>query len=100
MTNMTPYELVALLAAGFFYVLSAGMYALTYTYGRMRSMTKVKLSSLIFLGTMLYSAYVMISSPVFVPFWKTLLTVATVAYLLVPHAMWWVVTRIHSEERV
>lgn len=99
MINMTPYELVVLLAAGFFYILSAGAYAFTYTYGRMRSMNRVKLFSLLFVALMLYCAYLMISSPVFTSFWKTLLTVATFTYLIVPRAMWWVVVRIHNAER-
>jgi len=99
MTNMTPYELVALLAAGFFYILSAGVYAFTYTYGKMRSMNGVKFSSFLFMGVMIYCAYIMISSPVFTSFWKTLLSVATVAYIVVPQFMWWVITRIHSTEK-
>jgi len=99
MTSMTPYELVALLAAGFFYILGAGAYAFTYTYGKMRSMNRVKLFSLLFAAVMLYCAYLMISSPVFTFFWKILLTVATFTYLIVPRVMWWVVVRIHSAEK-
>jgi len=94
----SPYEVVALLAAGFFYILSAGGYAFMYTYGRLRNDEKYKYISFVFMGIMLYSAYVMISSPVFSNFWKGLLSFATAAYLFIPHGMWWVVVRIHRTE--
>jgi hypothetical protein len=94
----SPYEVVALLAAGFFYILSAGGYAFFYTYGRLRNEEKYKYVSFVFMGIMLYCAYVMISSQVFVTFWKALLSFATVAYIFIPHGMWWVVVRVHRTE--
>ncbi len=95
---MSPYEVVAVLAAGFFYILCAGLYALTYTYGRMRGDERFKLGSFVFMGIMLYCAYVMIDSSIFSTFWKGLLTFATLAYILIPHGMWWVVVRVHRTE--
>ncbi len=96
MTN--PYEVVALIAAGFFYILSAGAYTFLYTYGRIVKSERVKMSSFVFTGVMLYCAYVMIGSPVFGTFWKGLLTFATVAYILILRGMWWVVVRVHRVE--
>ncbi len=98
MMNVGPYEVVALLAAGFFYILSAGIYTFAYTYGRVRESKWFKLSSFVFIGIMLYCAYVMIGSPVFSSFWKGLLSFATITYILVPHGMWWVVVRVHRFE--
>ncbi len=94
----SPYEVVALLGAGFFYILSAGGYAFFYTYARLRREPRYKLLAFLFMGIMLYSAYVMIASPVFSNFWKGLLSFATFAYLVIPHGMWWVVVRVHRTE--
>ncbi len=95
---INPYEVVALLAAGFFYILSAGTYTFIYTYGRMKNDGRLKISSFIFTGIMLYCAYIMVSSSVFSHFWKGLLIFATIAYILIPHGMWWVVVRVHRTE--
>ncbi len=94
----SPYEVVVLLAAGFFYILSAGGYAFFYTYARLREENKFLYFSFIFMGVMLYCAYLMIGSPVFSSFWKGLLSFATLSYLLIPKGMWWVVVRIHRLE--
>ena len=93
-----PFEVVVLLAAGFFYVLSAGGYAFFYAYGKLRGEEKFRYLALLFAGVTVYSAYLMVASPVFDAFWKGFLSVATVAYLLVPKGMWWVVVRVHRAE--
>ncbi len=94
----SPYEIVVLLAAGFFYILSAGAYAFFYTYGRLRNNERYKHLAFLFMGVMLYCAYLMITSQVFITFWKVLLSFATFAYLTIPHGMWWVVVRVHRTE--
>lgn len=94
----SPYEIVVLLAAGFFYILSAGGYAFFYTYSKLRKEDKHLYISFIFMGVMLYCAYLMIGSQVFSSFWKGLLSLATLSYLIIPKGMWWVVVRIHRLE--
>lgn len=95
---ISPYEVVALLAAGFFYILGAGGYTFFYTYKRLKGDGKYEYVAFAFMGLMLYCAYVMVSSPVFSSFWKGLLSFATLGYLVIPHGMWWVVVRIHKFE--
>ena len=93
-----PYEIVVLLLAGFFYILSAGAYAFFYSYGKMKGNRNLQTMSFLFTGLMLYCAYEMITSPVFSPFWKGLLSFATLSYMLIPQGMWWVVVRVHRTE--
>jgi len=93
-----PYEVVVLLAAGFFYILFAGGYASLFTYGKIKGDNRFKYASFLLMGAMIYCAYVMVSSPIFSIFWKGLISFATLAYMLIPHGMWWVIVRVHRVE--
>ncbi len=95
---ISPYEVMVLLGAGFFYVLGAGLYAFLYAYGRLRGKRGYFYSSFFFAGLVILCAYLMVRSPLFSGFWKALLSFATFAYLLIPKGMWWVMERVHKLE--
>ncbi|WP_461828755.1 hypothetical protein [Aquifex sp.] len=94
-----PYEVLLVLAAGFFYILFAGAYAGFYTVYKMRGNEKFKHMSLGFAGAMIYCAYILTTNGIFDPFWKGLIAFATFAYIFIPFIMWKVVIKIHEHEQ-
>ncbi len=93
-----PYEVLLVLAAGFFYILFAGAYAGFYTAYKMNKNSKFKHMSLSFAGAMIYCAYLLTTNGIFDPFWKGLIAFATFAYIFIPFIMWKVVIKIHEHE--
>ncbi len=96
---VNPYEVVLVLAAGFFYILFAGAYAFFYTVGNMKRDDKYKYIAFAFSGGMLYCAYVLTTNGIFDPFWKWLIGFATAAYIGLPFGMWKVIIKIHEYEQ-
>ena len=94
-----PYEVIWVLAGGFFYILFAGLYALSYTIFKMNKNPFYKQLALAFVFGMFYSAYVLMTNGLFDPFWKWLIGIATTVYIFIPFGMWKVVIKIHEHER-
>ena len=94
-----PYEVLLVLAAGFFYILFAGAYAGFYTAYKMSRNVKFKHISLSFAGAMIYCAYILTTNGLYDSFWKGLIAFATFAYIFIPFIMWKVVIRIYEYER-
>ncbi|RUM29942.1 MAG: hypothetical protein DSY42_05465 [Aquifex sp.] len=94
-----PYEIIWVLAAGFFYILFAGAYAFSYTIFKMNKNPFYKQLAIGFLLGMLYCAYILMTNGIFDPFWKWLIGIATTAYIFIPFGMWKVVIKIHEHER-
>ncbi|NPB06419.1 MAG: hypothetical protein GXO03_02320 [Aquificae bacterium] len=94
-----PYEVLLVLAAGFFYILFAGAYAFFYTLANMKKVERYKFIAFAFAGGMLYCAYILTTNGIFDPFWKWLIGFATAAYIVIPFVMWKVIIRIHEYEK-
>jgi len=93
-----PYEVLYVLAAGFFYILFAGGYAFSYTVYKMNENPFYKQLAYALLAGMIYCTYVLTTNHIFSTFWKGLITFATVAYIFIPFGMWKVVVKIHQYE--
>ncbi len=91
-----PYEVVYILLAGFLYILFAGLYAGLYTYARMTNSRVSLLGSLLFCFLMVASAVPLVKNSLFDPFWKGLISIATVVYTVIPFGMWKVVVTIEE----
>lgn len=93
------YEVIWVLAGGFFYILFAGLYAFSYTIFKMSKNPFYKQLAIAFVFGVFYSAYILMTNGLFDVFWKWLIGFATVAYILIPFIMWKVVIKIHEHER-
>jgi len=82
---------------GIFFVLSAGLYAMFYALGKLFGRPGWTTFSYLFALGELLSAAGMIRAGYLDPFWVKLIAFSALVYLFIPQAMWWVVTRFHSE---
>ncbi len=81
---------------GFILLLTAGLYALLYGLGKIFNKKYLVNFSYLFAGAQFMSGIAMITPDFFTPFWKVTIMICIIAYLFVPQAMWFFVTKIHS----
>jgi hypothetical protein len=88
----------SIIVYGFFFVLSAGLYAMFYALGRLFERPWLVRFSYVFAAGQALAALGMIATGYLDAFWTYLITFAAIAYLFIPQGMWWVVTTFHAEE--
>ena len=85
-----------LIIFGFILVFTAGLYTLLYGLGKVFNKKYLLNISYIFAGAQFMSGIAMIIPDFFTVFWKITIMICVVAYLFVPQAMWYIVTKIHN----
>ncbi|CAI9084449.1 hypothetical protein A7K93_03520 [Candidatus Methylacidiphilum fumarolicum] len=95
---MSAEAVLGLLMASLSFVLTAGLYAFFYAFGRLKESFFWELFSFIFAFLMICSGFFLVVSPAFTLFWKLLLIFSIFSYLIIPKAMLWVVKKIHQKE--
>ncbi|HHJ06963.1 MAG TPA: hypothetical protein ENK24_05645 [Anaerolineae bacterium] len=98
-SNQEIARMVGLIMAfGFTFVLSAGLYAALYATGKLLEKPWLVKFSYLFALAEALSAVGMIYSGYLDRFWVVLVLASAIAYLFIPQGMWWVVTHLHLEE--
>lgn len=87
----------AIIIYGFFFVLTAGLYAMFYTMGRLFERLWLVRFSYLFAAAEVLSAVGMVTTGYLDRFWVNLILFAATAYLFIPQGMWWVVVNFHAE---
>jgi len=87
-----------IMALGFTFVLSAGLYAMFYAFGRLFEKPWLVRFSYLFALAQALAALGMIATGYLDAFWVKLIAFSAVAYLFIPQGMWWVVTTFHQAE--
>ncbi len=85
-----------LIIYGFILVFAAGLYALLYGLGKILNKKYLVNFSYLFAGAQFMSGIAMITPDFFTLFWKVTIMICITAYLFVPQAMWFFVTKIHG----
>ena len=87
----------AIIIYGFFFVLTAGLYAMVYAMGQLFEKPWLVRLSYVFAGAELLSALGMVATGYLDRFWVGLIVFSALIYLVIPQAMWWVVVNFHKE---
>ncbi|WP_293173571.1 hypothetical protein [Oceanithermus sp.] len=87
----------AIIIYGFFFVLTAGLYAMLYASGRLFEKPWLVKVSYVFAAAELLSAIGMVATGYLDRFWVNLILFSAITYLFIPQAMWWVVVNFHKE---
>ncbi|QDQ41304.1 hypothetical protein [Methylacidiphilum kamchatkense] len=95
---MSADSVLRMLLASLTFVLTAGLYAFFYAFGRLKGSFFWELFSFVFALMMMLSGFFLVSCPAFTLFWKFLLIFSIFSYLIIPKAMLWVVKKIHQRE--
>ncbi|WP_238523497.1 hypothetical protein [Candidatus Methylacidiphilum infernorum] len=96
---INPQAVVTMLMAGLLFTLAAGLYAFFYALGKFWKSFFLELLSFLFAFLMVLSGFVLVACPTFTLFWKLLLAVSILAYLIIPRGMIWVVQKLHQKEK-
>ena len=87
----------AIIIYGFFFVLTAGLYAMFYAMGRLFEKPWLVKLSYLFAAAEVLSAVGMVATGYLDRFWVNLILFSAAAYLFIPQGMWWVVVNFHHE---
>jgi len=87
----------AIIIYGFFFVLTAGLYAMFYAMGRLFDKPWLVGASYLFAAAEVLSAVGMVATGYLDRFWINLIFFSAAVYLFVPQGMWWVVVNFHKE---
>ncbi|WP_456446193.1 hypothetical protein ACMC9I_11010 [Deinococcota bacterium DY0809b] len=87
----------AIIIYGFFFVLTAGLYAMFYAMGRLFERPWLVKLSYLFAAAEVLSAVGMVATGYLDRFWVNLILFSAVTYLFIPQGMWWVVVNFHAE---
>jgi len=87
----------AIIVYGFFFVLSAGLYAMLYAIGRLFEKPWLVKLSYLFAAVEMFSAIGMVATGYLDRFWINLILFSAFTYLFAPQAMWWVVVNVHKQ---
>ncbi|WP_457630681.1 hypothetical protein [Oceanithermus sp.] len=87
----------AIIIYGFFFVLTAGLYAMLYAMGRLFEKPWLVRASYLFAAAEALSAAGMVATGYLDRFWVNLILFSAGVYLFIPQGMWWVVVNFHKE---
>jgi len=90
----------AIIVYGFFFVLSAGLYAMLYAIGRLFEKPWLVRVSYLFAAVEALAALGMVATGYLDRFWINLILFSAVTYLFAPQAMWWVVVNFHRQHEL
>ena len=85
----------AIIIYGFFFVLSAGLYAMLYASGRLFEKPWLVKLSYVFAAAEVLAAFGMAATGYLDRFWVNLILFSAATYLFIPQGMWWVVVNFH-----